>query len=239
MAVAEQGEDVVHATLEHAAHGGEFPAALVAFRSGQVADQFAHHTLPAAPILAPVGAHDPLAGVVGEHGGAIGLDGEQGHEPSAAALPEVFVAGEQGSPAVVEPVSLTPRLPAAAHLGDAGGGQLHDGERLAGLDRVGRHGFDGLLPTGEHAHGDHLDESSEFVAARVQPFAQHLGRTARHHVREPGGPAIGMRGQIDGHGHVPVVERAVAPHALAHADYTRRTSGTSAPDPSPAHTGSA
>ena len=104
--MAEEGEDVAHASFEHAAEGGEFPAAFVAPRSGQVVDQLAHHAFAASPVVAPVGVYDPLVGVVGEHEVVVGLDGEQGHESGTAACAEVFVAGQQGAPAVVEPVAL-------------------------------------------------------------------------------------------------------------------------------------
>lgn len=226
--MAEEGEDVAHASFEHAAEGGEFPAAFVAPRSGQVVDQLAHHAFAASPVVAPVGVYDPLVGVVGEHEVMVGLDGEQGHESGTAACAEVFVAGQQGAPAVVEPVALDTApaggvaLQAAAHLGDAGGGQLHDVERVDDLDRVGHDGFDGLLPAGERVHGDHPDASCELAAARLHPFAKHLGGTARHHVQQSCRPAVATRGQVDDHGHVPVSERAVAPHVLVHADRAHR-----------------
>lgn len=233
--MAEEGEDVAHASFEHAAEGGEFPAAFVAPRSGQVVDQLAHHAFAASPVVAPVGVYDPLVGVVGEHEVMVGLDGEQGHESGTAACAEVFVAGQQGAPAVVEPVALDTApaggvaLQAAAHLGDAGGGQLHDVERVDDLDRVGHDGFDGLLPAGERVHGDHPDASCELAAARLHPFAKHLGGTARHHVQQSCRPAVATRGQVDDHGHVPVSERAVAPHVLVHAQRVVRRYTTTNP----------
>ena len=128
--MAEDGEDVVHAALEHAFWRGQLAAALVLSWIVQVVDQLAHHAFAAAPVVAPVGGDDALVEVVRHAQRHVGLDGEQGVKASAAALCQVLGAGEQGAPAVVEPVVLDAApagglpLQPAAHHGEPAGGQI-------------------------------------------------------------------------------------------------------------------
>ncbi len=79
-----------HVSPEHAAEGGEFPAAFVAPWSGQVVDQLAHHAFAASPVVAPVGADDPLVGVVGEHEVAVGLMANRAMSLARSRAPSVF-----------------------------------------------------------------------------------------------------------------------------------------------------
>lgn len=228
VSVREVGQDVGAASFQGAPQGSQLGAAACGCRFGQCVDERAHHASAPARVLVPVAGDDALVGAVRQPQRVVdGVD-----EQCVDAFPLAWGAQrgglEQGAPAVVEAFALDAAparglaLQAAAHHGEPAGGQMHDMERVAGLDRRAQHAGGGLLPSGERVHGHDLDAVAEACAPRFEPVRERLRRTARHHVQQSGRSAVGARGQVDDHGHVPVAGCAVAPHVLVHADARHR-----------------